>query len=181
MFPAGACSQRESENLLDDLTKYYLGWGLAGLAVLAIAGYVVYSYQGNLRLTPAEGPAETLGGRAETGEVSKDGPPAKSLEGPGRSELKLFLPQTDDDGVPFALTDASEHANRAFKFMREKKFSEAVNEYRMAYNLDPRYEMVLKRTEDLLKEIRRSGFEVAKNRRVFPGTRLTYKQLYDWD
>jgi len=96
-------------------------------------------------------------------------------------QLKLMLPQTDEEGTPFVLTDASEHANRAFKLMRQKKFNEAVNEYRMASNLDPRYETLLKRTEDLVKEIRRAGFDTAKNRRIFPGSKLTYKQLYDWN
>lgn len=171
---------------MDDLTKHYLGWGLAGLVILAFAGYLVYSYQGSLRPTSPGRPDETAAPRvvpkvAES--QSKGIAPVEdpSALGSGHPELQLFLPQTNDEGIPFVLTDASEHANRAFKFMRQKKFNEAVNEYRMAYNLDPRYEMVLKRTEDLVKEVRRSGFEVAQNRRVFPGTRLTYKQLYDWD
>lgn len=171
---------------MDSLTKYYLGWGLAGLAILVFAGYLVYSYQGSLKPTL---PDEPPGPGVPRGEPRGGAPSSKGIapvEDPGRvgddrSQMKWFLPQTDDDGVPFALTDASEHANQAFKLMREKKFNEALNEYRMAYNLDPRYEMVLKRTEDLIQEIRRSGFDVAKNRRVYPGTRLTYKQLYDWD
>ncbi|HEQ60243.1 MAG TPA: hypothetical protein ENN74_01390 [Firmicutes bacterium] len=171
---------------MDSLTKYYLGWGLAGLAILAFAGYLVYSYQGSLKPAPPDEPVEPVipRGVPRTGDASSKGVlPVEDSNGlsADRSQLKWFLPQADDDGVPFTLTDASEHANRAFKLMREKKFNEALGEYRMAYDLDPRYEMVLKRTEDLIQEIRRSGFDVAKNRRVYPGTRLTYKQLYDWD
>ncbi len=172
---------------MDDLTKYYLGWGLGGLAVLAVAGYMVYSYQGSLR------PESISREKPEVvaPQVVPKAPEASSKgvvrvedgsEGPPSYEQRRFLlPQTDEEGTPFVLTDASEHANRGFKLMRQKKFDEAVNEYRLAYNLDPRYETHLKRTEDLVKEIRRSGFDVAKTRRVYPGERLTYKDLYDWD
>ena len=170
---------------MDDLTKYYLGWGLGGLAILALAGYMVYSYQGSLKPGPARpeksavsAPKVVPKSSQAKGVIPVEEPAALSQAHP---ELKLMLPQTDDDGIPFVLTDASEHANRGFKLMRQKKFNEAINEYRMACNLDPRYETVLKRTEDLVKEIRRSGFDRARNRRVFPGSTLTYKQLYDWD
>lgn len=172
---------------MDDLTKYYLGWTLGGLAILAAAAYMVYSYQGSLKPKPVlPGSSESVaprvapqGGEANSkGVVRVDDVDELKRTHP---EISLLLPQSDEEGTPFVLTDASEHANNAFKLMREKKFSEAVDEYRMAYNLDPRYEMVLKRTEDLVKEIGRSGLDTAKNRRVFPGSKLTYKQLYDWD
>jgi hypothetical protein len=172
---------------VDDLTKYYLGWTLGGLAILAAAAYMVYSYQGSLKPKPAfpESSGSVAPGVAPqaAGANSKGVVPVDNVNELKRThpEISLLLPQSDEEGTPFVLTDASEHANNAFKLMREQKFNEAVNEYQMAYNLDPRYEMVLKRTEDLVKEIRRSSLDTAKNRRVFPGSTLTYKQLYDWD
>ena len=173
--------------LSDISTKHYVIWGVIGVVVLALAGYLLFSLTHRPKPAPAEGAQRKP-------ELARIVPQIKNIR-PRRDnasedlsqlerehpDLKYMLPPSEADGMPFVLTDASEHANSAFKYLRQRQFQEAVNEYRMASELDPRYETVLKRTEEFVKEMHRVGFDTAKHQRVFPGQRLTYKQLYGWD
>ena len=94
-----------------------------------------------------------------------------------RPKINPFLPIPDDaDGTPFVVTDASLHANTAIKHLRAQRFQEAMSEFEMASELDPRYETSLKRTRELVREIKRLGIERVKFQRVFPGQKLTYKR-----
>ncbi len=165
-------------------TKYLLIWGLAGIVILTLAGLLLYSLMPGSKPLPQ--PESKPGTPARVLPQTQAEKPVRSVSDleanpKNPSELTFLLPATDEDGTPFVLTDASERANLGFKALKEKRFQDAVSEYRMATELDPRYEPTLKRTEALVEEIRRNGFEKAKNMRVFPGDRLTYKQLYNWE
>lgn len=165
-------------------TKYLIVWGLGGIAILALAGLLLYSLMPDSKPISPPAPEPTAPVRVLP-QVKEDKPirSVSDLEANPKNqpELTFMLPATDEDGTPFVLTDASERANLGFKALKEKRFQDALSEYRMAAELDPRYEPTLKRTEALAAEIRRSGFDKAKNMRVFPGDRLTYKQLYNWE
>jgi hypothetical protein len=167
---------------MESSTLIKLGLLLAAVAIVGAGAYMAYDYFGKesesprVKITspevnyPPERPEQPRDGMDDFEEITRREP-----------QLRMMLPASDEEGQPFVLTDASEHANNAFKALREKRFQQAVMEYEMAAELDPRYESTLRRTEKLVEGIRTLGFERAKNQRVFPGDRLTYKQLYGWD
>lgn len=166
---------------MKETTKYYLFWGLLGMAVIMLIGYLIVTHRPQPVPAPPR-PREEPVIPAPIADIPEDATEEFQPErGAPLGELQLLMPVSPVEGQPFVLTDASEHANRGFKFLREKRFQEALAEYQSAARLDPRYELALKRTEDLVREINRVGVDAVKNRRVFPGDNLTYRQLYGWE
>lgn len=157
-----------------------LGGGILVLLVLLLVGYLLLANPDAEQVVTREETRSDEAAPEGPVETPKPGEPISQEMRDKYPELNLLLPPSDDEGIPFQLTDASAHANEANKLMRMKRFQEALEEYRQASKLDPRYETALQRCQELVRNIDKYGLERVKNWRVFPGDKLTYKQLYGW-
>jgi len=140
---------------MDSVTRYYLGSSAGNLAVLGLIGYMTCTYR--LSNSPQPG-LDPIGSTESSPKLSERRVNYTELQ-QNNPDFDLMIPQTSEDGMPFVLEEASAQANQASKFLRVWNSQQAINQYRMASDIDLRYEIVLKRTKSLAANVKRQRYD----------------------
>ncbi len=72
------------------------------------------------------------------------------------------------------------YANNGFRLMKNKQWDGAIEQYKQAAFLDKKYELVLARTQELVKNINKFGIDIVKSWEINKGTGITYGMYYGW-
>jgi hypothetical protein len=168
--------------LMDKDTKIFIMMGVIGILFLGVGGYLLY-YEFLSSEKETEQVVETqlpespelpvLSMKSEKGQVLFP-------ESEKNAELTYVLPIAGEEGTLWSWTEGSEYANRAFSAFKEQRFSEAEQLYAEAAKLDSNYKQQLNMTKGFIREVNRVGFESAKQLRIYPGQKITYRELFKW-